>query len=281
MKSIGFIDYYLSEWHANNYPAWIKKASENMGEDFQLKYAWAELDVSPLDGVSTDEWCEKYGAKKCESIDELCQKSDYILILAPSDPHKHPEYAKHALKYKKNTYIDKTFAPDYKNAKIIFDTANEYGTRFFSSSALRFATELDALADSESIITMGGGSNVEEYIIHQVEMAVKLIKEEPLSVRVEIPSAAQTVCSVKFDGGKNATLIHATGGGFMINSTASDGKNTTKTITSDFFGGLIADILRFYKSGEVSFDTEETLKVMKIRDAILSAKSTPEVWVNV
>ena len=24
---VGFIDYYLDEWHANNYPAWIKEAS--------------------------------------------------------------------------------------------------------------------------------------------------------------------------------------------------------------------------------------------------------------
>lgn len=28
MKKIGFIDYYLSEWHANNYPIWIKEICE-------------------------------------------------------------------------------------------------------------------------------------------------------------------------------------------------------------------------------------------------------------
>ena len=70
MKTIGFIDYYLSEWHANNYPEWIKKASADIGCDFEVKYAWAELEVSPLDGVSTDEWCKKYGATRCDSIDE-------------------------------------------------------------------------------------------------------------------------------------------------------------------------------------------------------------------
>ena len=25
MKKIGFIDFYLDEWHANNYPAWIRE----------------------------------------------------------------------------------------------------------------------------------------------------------------------------------------------------------------------------------------------------------------
>ena len=36
MKTIGFVDYYISEWHANEYPAWIKEANEKLGEDFNL-----------------------------------------------------------------------------------------------------------------------------------------------------------------------------------------------------------------------------------------------------
>lgn len=35
MKKIGFIDYYLSEWHANNYPAWIKE----INPEFEIAYA--------------------------------------------------------------------------------------------------------------------------------------------------------------------------------------------------------------------------------------------------
>ena len=30
MKTIGFVDYYISEWHANNYPVWIKKICEEI-----------------------------------------------------------------------------------------------------------------------------------------------------------------------------------------------------------------------------------------------------------
>ena len=36
MKKIGFIDLYLSEWHANEYPAWIRRANEVLNEDFVL-----------------------------------------------------------------------------------------------------------------------------------------------------------------------------------------------------------------------------------------------------
>ena len=109
MKKIGFVDYYISEWHANNYPAWIKEVCQKMGAQYQIAYAWAELDVSPEDNISTAEWCAKYGIERCMTLKELCEKSDCILVLAPSNPEKHLAYAEEVLKYGKRTYIDKTF----------------------------------------------------------------------------------------------------------------------------------------------------------------------------
>ena len=132
-KKIGFVDLYISEWHANNYPAWIKSATKKLALPYEVAYAYAMQDVSPVDGRTTDEWCAAFGVKKCESIDELCEKSDAIIILAPSNPEVHLELAKAVLKHKKTTYIDKTFAPDYKTAKEIYAIGEKYGTPFFSS----------------------------------------------------------------------------------------------------------------------------------------------------
>ena len=260
MKKIGFIDYYISEWHANNYPAWIKEAAEKMGEDFAVAYAWAELDVSPEDGVSTDEWCEKYGVEKCGSIAELCEKSDYILILSPSNPEKHLAYAKEAFKCGKNTYVDKTFAPDYATAKEIFDTAAKYGTRFFSTSALRFADELAKLAPTATLKITGGGRSLEEYVIHQIEMAVRVqgvgAKSVSLGKRCGI-----TKMVISYPDERESTLSYKSTNSFSVNS---------KPIKSAFFVNLISDILRFYLTGEVSFDTAQTLEVIKIRDAVIA-----------
>ena len=280
MKTIGFVDYYLSEWHANEYPAWIKEANEKLGEDFELKYAWAELDKSLVDGVSTDEWCAKYGVEKCETIEELCQKADYILVLAPSNPETHLKYAEKVLKFKKNTYIDKTFAPDYATAQRIFEIAKENGTKFFSSSALRYSTELCDLVDSKCVITQGGGGNLEEYIIHQVEMAVKTMNAKATKVRVELQGDNQYLCTVAFENGKRATLIYAPCFGFSICAQKQDGGFVNRGIASDFFKALIEDILRFYKSGETSFCGCQTLEVMKIRGGIIQAKNTLGEWVE-
>ena len=49
---LGFIDYYLDEWHANNYPARLRELS---GGEIEVAYAFAEID-SPLGGLTTDQW---------------------------------------------------------------------------------------------------------------------------------------------------------------------------------------------------------------------------------
>ncbi len=268
MKTIGFVDYYISEWHADNYPVWIKEICEKTGEEFSVKYAWAEEYVSLVDGRNTDQWCEAFGVEKCDTIEELCEKSDYILVLSPSNPEKHLEYAEKVLKYKKNTYIDKTFAPDYATAKAIFEVAKKNDTKFFSSSALRYASELDELAESKNIITFGGGGNLPEYIIHQIEMVVKTINEAPKTVKVE-KQGLQYICSVTFENGKNARMIYAPSLSFGVCVDTKEGTSVNKSIQSDFFKNLLADILRFYKTGEPSFDVNQTLQVIKIRDGII------------
>jgi hypothetical protein len=265
MKKIGFVDYYISEWHANNYPVWI----EALGCDYRVTHAWAELDVSPIDGVSTAEWCEKFGATQCATVDELCRACDVIVILAPSDPDRHLGYAEAVLKHGKPTYIDKTFAPDLDTAKKIFEIAGKYSTPFFSTSALRFANELDALAGGDHYIITGGGSNFAEYCVHIIEMAVKLLADKVQKTNV-ICQGSQRICSLVSENGKTATLIYAPPLPFSVACDKADGKPTYVKISSDFFSNLMKEMISFFECGKQPFDTKETLEVMKIRDALLS-----------
>lgn len=57
MKKIGFIDLYLDEWHANNYPAWIRENASANNRKCDVAYAWAEVD-NPK-GLNTLDWCKK------------------------------------------------------------------------------------------------------------------------------------------------------------------------------------------------------------------------------
>jgi predicted dehydrogenase len=269
MKKIGFVDYFISEWHANNYPAWMERVCAEKGLDYKVAYAWAELETSPLDGISTAEWCEKFGAEKCATIDELCQKSDVIVILAPSNPETHLRYAEAVLKYGKSTYIDKTFAPDAETAEKIFAIAEKYNTPFFSTSALRYATELDAVDAPDSILVTGGGSNLPEYFIHLGEMVVKKLGVGIKTVTAE-KNGTQYIIKADYGDGKCGTMIYGANMPYNAYLTTAKGE-LWKSINSPFFEGLIADMLRFFESGETSFDSAETLEVMRLRDMALSA----------
>ena len=278
MKTIGFIDYFLNEWHANEYPAMIRAYNEKNGTDYQVKYAWEE--TSTLGGMTTEEWCEKYGAQPCASIEEVCEKSDFVVVLAPSNPEKHLAYAKAVFACGKNPYIDKTFAPDYATAKAIFDLANEYGVQFFSSSALRYASELNAyMGTANTVFTTGGGSNFDEYIIHQIEMAVKCLGVGAEQVRYT-KNADQEWVEVAYANGKVAKMMFAPCMPFAVTVADENGSNYLP-IESAFFDGLIADMLHFFATGEKSFDGAQTLEVIKIREGAIHAKSKVGVWVKI
>lgn len=279
MRRIGFIDFYLSNWHANNYPAWLREINEQNGTDFTIAYAWAEQDVSPRDGVTSAQWCEQFGVELCATLEELCERSDYLLILAPSNPEKHLQYARVALTYGKPTYIDKTFAPDLAQAQEMFDIASRHGTPMFSTSALRYATELEKCGHPDSMLVTGGGSNLAEYLVHLLEIAVPLLNDPMAYVRIEEVGTARQ-CYVETVSGKLATLTWAPPLPYAVYAAEQGANGTYATIKSEFFKGLIADILRFYDSGEVSFDPTQTLEIMRVREALLRATACPGIWVE-
>lgn len=280
MKSIGFIDLYISEWHANEYPNWIRNANKLLGTDYEVKYVWAEKDISPVDGVTTKEWCEKHGAIACDTLEELCEKSDVLLLLAPSNPEVHLEYAKVALKYGKRIYIDKTFAPDYSVAKEIFKIAEENSTPFFSTSALRCADELENIGEVQNIIITGGGTNFAEYLIHLIEMAVKILKSPVERVKVACVGT-QRICRLKAKNGTEAVLIFSPALGYSVLVEKNSSEIARYDIASDFFQNLLVRIVKFFDDGITPFNPQETLEVIRVRDAILKAESNECAWLEV
>ena len=274
MKTIGFVDFYISEWHANNYPAWIKEANESLGLDYSVKYVWAEQYVSPVDGVNTDQWCEKFGAIRCETIAELCEKCDAVVILAPSNPEKHIGYAREVLPFGKPTYIDKPFSDTVEDAKEIFAIAEKHGTSFFSTSALRYASELDEAGECTAVSVLGGGSSLEEYIIHQAEMVVKKLGIGAAAVKADEVGNKQYILTVSYPDVRKAFMHFVTGAApFEIILTMADGRTIFKPVGGGYFQALLRDMLSFFERRTASFSTEETLEVNRLMVAAIKAKN--------
>ena len=210
----------------------------------------------------------------------LLQNSDVIIVLAPSNPEKHLQYAKEVLPFGKRTYIDKTFAPNLKTAEEIFKIAEQCGTPFFSTSAMRFADELNKLKGANNLIITAGGGNFPEYMIHPVEMTVKLLEDSVKKVKVE-KLGEQRICYAETENGKRASIVYSPLEVTSINCETKEGDYTHIDISSEFFIKLIEEIIKFFDTGLLPFDIKQTLEVMRFRDALLNAENADENWLLV
>lgn len=274
---IGFIDYFLDEWHANNYPTWLKE----IDPDCQVAYAYAVTD-HPDGGLTTDAWCEKNGVTRCLTMEELVEKSDAVVVLSPDHCDLHEALCQVALRSGKPVYIDKTFSPNLAMGKRIFDLAEKHNTPCYSTSALRFADEYKAL-DTDRItgITSIGGSIPEMYVIHQLEPVMMLMKTQAKRV-MALSSPEFYAYTVEFNDGRVVTLNQFQQGiPFTLNVAYKDGGAVVANAKSDFFKVFTANLAHFFKTGEIPVSHTETLQIMAVREAALKALSLPGQWILV
>jgi hypothetical protein len=276
---IGFIDYYLDEWHANNYPRWIKESPANKSGAAPA-FVWGEQN-SP-GGVSSAVWSRTYGADLCNSIEEVCDKSECILILAPDNSEKHLEYARRALPFGKPVYIDKTFAPNLAEAEEIFALAERYSAPLCSASALRFASEITEFnGNALSVISAGGGPCFATYAVHQMEMIVKVMGIGAEKV-MGLMNGGNKSLAIRFRDGRRALFNQATGSSAPFTmSVETREKVEYRPIESDFFRAFIDNLLIFYETGKPLASKEETLAVIALIDAGETALAEPFHWIEV
>ena len=272
---LAFIDYYLDEWHANNYPKWIKEASNG---EMEVALAYGMID-SPIGGRTNAQWCRDMGIPQAMTIEEAVAGADGIIVLSPDNCEMHEELSQLPLKSGKPTYIDKTFAPDYATAKRIFDLAEAHGTPCYSTSALRYADEYQGLGEADSIASWGP-NGFETYAIHQLEPIMMLIKAEPKKV-LALSGPDWYQMTISFADGRAAVLTgYAKGGPFMMNLTGKDGQKVIN-VASDFFHGFIVQLVAFFRDPAKIVPHEDTLRIMAVRGAGVQALEKPGEWVEV
>ena len=276
MKIVGFIDYYLDEWHANNYPAIIKELTDG---EFQVKYAYGKID-SPIGGITNKEWAKTQGVELLDSIEEVISKSDVLVVLSPDNPEMHEELCDLPLKSGKLVYVDKTFAPDKETAIRIFENADKHGTTCFSSSALRFVTELKEV-DKDKIfkIHSEGPGTYDMYSIHQIEPIVMLMNCRAKRVMglgdVEHPSLL-----IEFEDGRLAQMHHSNEIKFKIRTVDKDNNPTDYQINSKYFNLFMEALVEFFKTGKIPVKHSQTIDVIAIREAGYRALKKPFEWIE-
>lgn len=275
MKKIGFIDYYLDEWHANHYPHMIDELS-----DGAYKVCCAYGKINAKDGITNREWAEKLNVQLLDTIEDVIEKSDYIVVLSPDNPEMHEELADLPLKSGKLVYIDKIFAPTKAAAERMYAKAERYGTKCYSTSAVRFAEEVTAIDKKNIGAIYGHGSgSYDTYSIHQIEPIICLMEA---SVKRIMALADKKFPSIlmEFEDGRHAQMYQAWDAPFAF--AIADRRNSFKEvrIESDFFVPFIRAMLDFFESGEAPVTTVQTIHVMAIIEAGAKALKTPFKWIE-
>lgn len=282
MKKIGFIDYFLDEWHANNYPAWIRDPQH--GGTFDVAYAWAAKDREG--GLTTRQWCDKFGVQAMPSQEALIAASDCIVVLSPDHPEQHEALAQPALQSGKPVYVDKTFATSFASAKRMFSLAEQHQTPMYSTSALRYAQEFCWFAENGikpeqvSFVSARGPGVFANYAIHQLEMIITVMGTGAIRVLASGSDLAPLLV-YEYEDGRSCAVNHQSWSGFSLAVQTTNGKGCALDIEADFWQPFTTDLLRFFATGQSKVAPADTCAAMAMVEAGLQALAERGRWVDV
>jgi predicted dehydrogenase len=222
---------------------------------------------------------EKWGIEFVNSIEELCEKVDAVL-LESVDGRPHLSQVRPVFKARKRVFIDKPLTTSYADAKEIARLSRESGVPFFSSSSLRFAADVQAIKNSNQHGGIQGAStfgpeNLEPhhpdlfwYGVHAVEMLYTLMGTgcEQLT-RVKTDTGDTVVC--KWKDGRIGTMRGLIQGKQDYGAVAFGMKAVIATpvpMKSDY-RPLLVEVVRFFQTGVPPVSPEETLEIMAFMEA--------------
>lgn len=284
MKTIGFIDHVIDEWHANNYPAWIRRLGAGA---FEVTLAWEEGPVPP-GKVDLAAWCAQQQVRPARSVREVVEQCDCLVVLSPDNMERHEALADLPLRSGKPVYVDKTFAPSRAAARRMFDKAARHGTPLFTTSALRYAQELQAalggdLAGGRVPLAVVDGVHDfrRQYAVHAVEMLVMLMGPGARRLmQVGTPVTPEIIVDY---GDDRRGVLQFKRPGFKVFAETADGATLGFDVKQDFWtgpGGFIVHLLRFFDTGVPPVQPAETLEVMRLLEVGARAVDRPGVWLR-
>ena len=222
---------------------------------------------------------KKYEVPLVDKPEEMIGKVDAMLIEAV-DGSVHYERAKPFLEAGLPCFVDKPFACTVADARRMIDLAANKKVPIFSSSALRYATEVTQyVADPKhgkvlGCLTFGPASTHERnpglfhYGIHAVEMLYALMG--PGCERVScVHDTGADVATGHWKDGRVATVRgnRAGGSSFGFTAFAEKGVHATPVGSRFFYRELLKKVIEMFKTGKPPLDPAETLEIVAFIEA--------------
>ncbi len=222
---------------------------------------------------------EKYGVRFYDSIEELCQNVDAVL-LESVDGRPHLEQVKPVLKAGKPVFIDKPMAGSLADVIEIFRLAKKAKVPVFSSSALRFAKDTQAVHNGSlgkvNYVETYGPCEIEKhhpdlfwYGIHGVEAMFAVLGSSCETVqRGTTADGKIEVIGIWKNGAKGIYREDKT-----FHGLARGEKGEVTAGSFDGYVPLVVEIMKFFQTGIAPVLPEETIEIFAFMEAADESKA--------
>jgi predicted dehydrogenase len=229
----------------------------------------------------TKELQEKFGVKIVDTIEELCQQADAVM-LESVDGRPHLEQARPVIKARKPLFIDKPVAGSLRDAIAIYRLAKENNVPIFSSSSYRFYESMVELKKAEvgeirSVISYGPAHleahhpDLFWYGVHPTE-ALFTIMGTGCETVVRASTADTDVITGTWSGGRLGTL-HALRKGATPHKVIVFGtKAVVEQKGSGNYAPLLREVIKFFQTGVAPVSVEETIELFAFMEAADESK---------
>ena len=230
------------------------------------------------------------GIKIENDLDALIEQSDGIL-LETNDGTMHLEQASTVIEAGKPLFIDKPVAAGLADVIEIYETAKKNKVPVFSSSSLRYLKKAQDVRKKKVIGDIKGANTYSPekiepshtdlfwYGIHGVEILYTLMGTGCQSLK-RITTESTDFVIGKWDDGRIGTFRGDLSGLQQYGGTAFGTEGVMEVGPFDGYGGLIEEIIKFFRTGKSPIPDSETLELYTFMEAADVSKSRNGVWVD-
>jgi predicted dehydrogenase len=282
MLKVAMVDHHLNNWHADTFVKLLRGPLAD--EEVEVVAAWESDPVG-------DDWCAKTGIRRASSIQDALEGGDGGCRLAPDNIDVHRQRAEQVLPAGKPTLVDKFLAPSTAEARQIIALGERHGAPIFSSSALRYAVELEALmpqyrAEPPTAGRFTGMGTWKIYGVHTTTLALRVFGPE---VKRLIHTGTETASTVTLDyGGDRRAVIDVRE---AANGYEALGWEFTAKVGDKYVGGKVTDFDGFYvnlmrqtcaflKTGQSDMSIDEALATVEVLESGERSRTAGGVWTD-
>lgn len=213
---------------------------------------------------------KEQGVLIVDSIDALLKEVDQV-ILTSNDGHVHLEQALPVIEAGKPMFIDKPLAGTLEDAMAIYKAAEERGTPVFSSSSLRFISQIIALNNDQNQKVIGAHTfssasfepSLPEllwYAIHGIEMLFSVMGTGCVQVQRTSTENYEHLTGIWADG-RIGTYRGIRKGKTAFGGTAFTDKAQVNLGGFEGYEPLALAIVQFFDSQNPPVTLKETLEI--------------------